>query len=74
MSEVEPPPLALTRWKLTRDLKREVAFTGPRAEMQAGTTDVLTRRAAAMRGWRRLGVVLSVFWFVGFGWWLLPPE
>jgi broad specificity phosphatase PhoE len=23
-----------------------------------------------MRGWRRIGVVLSVFWFVGFGLWL----
>jgi hypothetical protein len=23
-----------------------------------------------MRGWRRLGVVLSVLWLVGFGWWL----
>ena len=23
-----------------------------------------------MLGWRRLGVVLSVFWFVGFGFWL----
>jgi hypothetical protein len=23
-----------------------------------------------MRGWRRIGVVLSVLWFVGFGAWL----
>jgi hypothetical protein len=23
-----------------------------------------------MKGWRRIGVVLSVLWFVGFGWWL----
>jgi hypothetical protein len=23
-----------------------------------------------MRGWRRIGIVLSVFWFIGFGWWL----
>jgi hypothetical protein len=23
-----------------------------------------------MRGWQRLGVVLSVIWFVGFGVWL----
>jgi hypothetical protein len=36
--------------------------------MQANTTDVLGR--LAMRGWRRLGVVLSVLWFFGFGWWL----
>src|SRR5262249_12282340 len=27
-----------------------------------------------MRGWRRLGIVLSVFWFVGFGWWLRQAD
>jgi hypothetical protein len=27
-----------------------------------------------MRGWRRLGVVLSVLWFFGFGWWLRQAD
>jgi hypothetical protein len=36
--------------------------------MQASTTDVL------MKGWRRLGVVLSVLWFIGFGWWLRQAD
>jgi hypothetical protein len=27
-----------------------------------------------MRGWRRLGVVLSVLWFIGFGWWLRQAD
>src|SRR5947209_919680 len=27
-----------------------------------------------MRGWRRIGVVLSVLWFVGFGGWLWTNE
>jgi hypothetical protein len=33
----------------------------------------MTRRAG-MRGWRRLGIVLSVFWFVGFGFWLRQAD
>jgi hypothetical protein len=31
----------------------------------------MTMGSANMRGWRRLGIVLSVFWFAGFGWFLL---
>jgi hypothetical protein len=27
-----------------------------------------------MRGWLRLGVVLSVIWFFGFGWWLRQDD
>jgi hypothetical protein len=27
-----------------------------------------------MRGWRRLGVVLSVVWFFGFGYWLRQAD
>jgi hypothetical protein len=27
-----------------------------------------------MRGWRRIGVVLSVLWFAGFGWWLRQDD
>jgi hypothetical protein len=27
-----------------------------------------------MRGWRRIGIVLSVFWCIGFSWWLLEVE
>jgi hypothetical protein len=27
-----------------------------------------------MRGWRRIGVVLSVIWFVGFGGWMFFSE
>jgi hypothetical protein len=27
-----------------------------------------------MKGWRRIGIVLSVLWFVGFGFWLWSSE
>jgi hypothetical protein len=44
--------------------------------MGAPYTDdkTVTVGSANMRGWRRVGIVLSVFWFVGFGWWLRQAE